>query len=353
VAGAVEYNVYRQSAGVYGLVGVADTTSFRDDNYAPDAGDTPSERQNPFVQGNNPGTVCFHQQRLILGSPALEPQKWYSSRTGNYEEFSKSKPLKDDDMLEFSIASGRIDRIQWVASFGDLLIGTSGSEYKAIGADQGVVTPSSINVREQSYWGSIKIRPLIIGNSVLHVQRQGSRVRDLFYSLERDGYAGSDLSVMASHLFDDYMIRQWEYQQSPGSTVWAVRSDGVMLALVYMKEHDIWGWTRVTTEGSYLSVACTAGYKQDDLYVVVEREVQGEKRWYLEMFQSRWNYLHDGIQDAFYVDAGLSYAGEPTNVVSGLDHLEGRTVSVLADPSPPPRTALPEQLVLGRERYGR
>jgi DtxR family Mn-dependent transcriptional regulator len=29
------------------------------------------------------------------------------------------------------------------------------------------------------------------------------------------------------------------------------------------------------------------------------------------------------------------------------------TVSVIADPSPPPRIALPEQLVLGRERYGR
>ena len=29
------------------------------------------------------------------------------------------------------------------------------------------------------------------------------------------------------------------------------------------------------------------------------------------------------------------------------------TVSVLADPSPPPRTALPEQLVLAKERYGR
>jgi DtxR family transcriptional regulator, Mn-dependent transcriptional regulator len=29
------------------------------------------------------------------------------------------------------------------------------------------------------------------------------------------------------------------------------------------------------------------------------------------------------------------------------------TVSVLADPSPPARTALPEQLVLGKERYGR
>lgn len=29
------------------------------------------------------------------------------------------------------------------------------------------------------------------------------------------------------------------------------------------------------------------------------------------------------------------------------------TVSVIADPSPPPRTALPRQLVLGKDRYGR
>ena len=29
------------------------------------------------------------------------------------------------------------------------------------------------------------------------------------------------------------------------------------------------------------------------------------------------------------------------------------TVSVIADPSPPVRTALPDQLVLGKERYGR
>ena len=45
-----------------------------------------------------------------------------------------------------------------------------------------------------------------------------------------------------------------------------------------------------------------------------------------------------------------------------VDHADGRatlthsvaeTVSVLADPSPPPRTALPEQLVLAKERYGR
>jgi DtxR family Mn-dependent transcriptional regulator len=52
---------------------------------------------------------------------------------------------------------------------------------------------------------------------------------------------------------------------------------------------------------------------------------------------------NDGEQVRVSTDAGTS-----TVTVSVAE-----TVSVLADPSPPPRTALPEQLVLGRERYGR
>jgi DtxR family Mn-dependent transcriptional regulator len=41
------------------------------------------------------------------------------------------------------------------------------------------------------------------------------------------------------------------------------------------------------------------------------------------------------------------------DAVVSITHSVAETVSVLAEPSPPPRTALPEQLVLGRERYGR
>jgi DtxR family Mn-dependent transcriptional regulator len=55
----------------------------------------------------------------------------------------------------------------------------------------------------------------------------------------------------------------------------------------------------------------------------------------------------------------VSASGEDAITVAsdGDDHEVTRsvaeTVAVMADPSPPPRTALPEQLVLGRERYGR
>jgi DtxR family transcriptional regulator, iron-dependent repressor len=53
--------------------------------------------------------------------------------------------------------------------------------------------------------------------------------------------------------------------------------------------------------------------------------------------------VHDGEHVQVHTDKV-----SPTLTVSVAE-----TVSVLADPSPPPRTALPEQLVLGRERYGR
>jgi len=57
---------------------------------------------------------------------------------------------------------------------------------------------------------------------------------------------------------------------------------------------------------------------------------------------------------------GSVTAVDDEHVTFELDGREGsltrsvaETVSVLADPSPPPRIALPEQLVLGKERYGR
>ena len=343
VAGAESYLVYREEGGVYGLIGVADGQErtpqgqvlFRDERFAVNAKDTPREPLNPFTQGNHPGLVAFHQQRLVLGAPRLQPQTFHASRTGSYEDFSKSKPLKDDDALEFTLASGRIDAIQWIAAFGDLLLGTAGGEYKAIGPDQGAITPSSINVREQSFWGSAHLRPLIIGNSVLHVQRQGSRVRDLTYSLERDGYAGNDLSVLASHLFINRLIVQWDYQQAPGSVLYLVRDDGMMLALTYMREHEIWGWSRIATQGKFRSVAVTAGNKEDTVYCVVERTINGHSRWYLECFAPRWHEAY-GIDAAFFVDCGIRYEGEATTTLSGLEHLEGALVSVLADGSPQP-----------------
>ncbi len=333
VPGAVEYNVYRQEAGYYGFIGVSTTTSFGDNNYEADIADTPQLEWNPFVGNNHPGVVAFHHQRMVLAATRQSPQAFYMSRVGDFENFRKSAPLKEDDPVEYHIASGNIDTITWAASFGDLLIGTSGSEYKVSG-DGGIISNTNVNISAQSYWGSSNLFPMIIGNSVLHVQRHGSRVRDLFYSLEKDGYAGNDLSIMAPHLFDGYSLRQWAFQQTPYSTVWVVRDDGVLLALTYMKEHDIWGWSRHYTQGKVRSLTSLSGHDSDVIYMVVEREINGQSAYYLEKLTPRWTAAQ-GIANAFFVDAGSSYISEnPTQDITGLEHLEGCTVSILADGSP-------------------
>lgn len=302
---------------------------FVDNNYEADTSDTPKEDWDPFAGGNYPATVAFHQQRLILGGTRNSPQSFYMSRTGDFENFRKSRPLMDDDPVEYALASGSIDAVQWVESFGDLLLGTSGAEYKATG-EGGVITARSVNITSQSYWGSAGLAPIIVGNSILHVQRHGAHVRDLFYSLEKDGYAGNDLSVMAPHLFEGHALIQWAYQQSPGSRIWIVRDDGVLLCLTYMKEHDISGFSRHLTDGEVLSVASVNGDNEDAVFFVTRRG----GRWFLERLAREFG-REDAIADAFFVDCGVTIRNaEAVEELGGLGHLEGREVVALLDGSP-------------------
>lgn len=333
VEGAEEYNVYRESAGYYGFIGVSRSTSFQDQNFEPDTATTPKEDWNPFADGNNPATVAFHQQRLVLGGTKDDPASFFMSRTGDYENFRKSRPLQDDDPVEYMLASGSIDEIRWMASFGDLLIGTSGAEYKATSGGA-AITSSDVQISVQSYWGSSGLAPLIIGQSVMHCQRSGSHVRDLYYSWESDGYAGNDLSLLAPQLVESHRILQWAFQQSPGSNIWAVRDDGVLLCLTYMKEQNVYGWSRHVTQGKVLSVAVISGSQEDVVMLVVEREMGGVKKYFLERLAGRFRDA-DGIGDAFYVDCGLTSRQETaSDTVGGLGHLEGADVVALADGSP-------------------
>lgn len=333
VAGAAEYNIYRESAGYYGFIGMAKGTAFSDQNFEADTSITPKEDWNPFADGNNPAAVAFHQQRMVLGGTRDNPASFYMSRTGDYENFRKSRPLQDDDPVEYMLASGSIDEIRWIASFGELLIGTSGAEYKA-SSGGAAITPNDAQISVESYWGSSGLQPMIIGNSVMHCQRSGSHVRDLYYSWENDGYAGNDLSLLAPQLVETHKIRQWAFQQSPGSTIWAVRDDGALLCLTYLREQRVYAWSRHVTDGRVLSVCSLSGDNEDALLLVVEREIAGAKKYFLERLARRFRDS-DSMEDAFFVDCGVTVRNaEPAEEIAGLDHLEGREVAVLADGSP-------------------
>jgi hypothetical protein len=301
-AGAGTYNIYREENGIYGFVGRAEGTSFNDDNIDPDGSDTPPKARNPFnAAGDYPSTVGYHQQRRIFANTDNDTQKFFMSQTGNISNMSFSSPQKDDDAITVTIASRQVNEIRHFVSLSDLVILTSGGEWLVEGID-GVITPSGIQVKPQSYYGSTNLTPIVAGDIVIYMQ-PGQTVRDLGYKYESDSYSGNDLSVLARHLFDYNSVSDWSFAQAPHNLIWCVRDDGICLSLTYSREQNVFGWSRHTTQGDFKSVAAIREGDDDFSYFLVQRTVNGSTMQYVERMQTR---DFTDIQDSFFVDSGLT-----------------------------------------------
>tara|TARA_B100000287_G_scaffold435643_1_gene505254 strand:+ start:10087 stop:13047 length:2961 start_codon:yes stop_codon:yes gene_type:complete len=87
------------------------------------------------------------------------------------------------------------------------------------------------------------------------------------------------------------------------------------------------------------SVAAIPGVlDEDQLYLSIKRTINGETKRYIE----RLNYLDfgDKVNDAYFVDSGLSYYGSAASSFTGAVHLAGQTVNVLADGAAHPQVTV-------------
>ncbi len=340
ITGADYYRIYKDNtngSGVYGWIGDSKNATFDDFNFAPVTSDAPPQNRNPFNSANNyPGTVGFYQQRQIFANTNNEPQTLFTTRTNEFNSLRTSSPLRDGDAITLTITSGQINEIRHIVPVDQLLLLTSGGEWRVTEDADGVLTPSA-GVRIQSYNGASKVTPAVINNTVIYLQEKGARIRDLNYQFSDDGYVGNDLSIMSEHLFENHQIIDMAYADEPYGILWCVRDDGVMLGLTYLREHQVWGWHQHKTEGKFESVTVISEDGRDALYVGVSRVIGGETKRYIERLEKR-NSIDSA--DAFYVDSGLSYMGAPATTISGLGHLEGKTVTVLADGN-----EIPQQVV--------
>jgi hypothetical protein len=303
-AGAESYNIYRESQGLFSFIGRTDRLSFDDEFIDADESDTAPTAANPFEEGAGfwPGVTGFYQQRQIYANSDAFPNRFWMTQTGVFYNFATSRPLRDDDAIIGTIASRRINEIRHILPLSDLLLMTSGAEFRVKGSGDAAFTPSTINIKPQSFYGSTSLRPVVAGNVALFVS-PGQFVREIAYEFATDNFTGRDLTVLARHLVEEYEIVDWTFSQSPYSVVWAVRDDGVGLILTYQKEQEVYAWTRATTGGLYKSVACVREGDIDAIYLLVERTINGNLVKFIERVDER---QFSELSDAFCVDAGLS-----------------------------------------------
>lgn len=330
---AVEhYNVYRGRNGVLGFIGSSTATTFRDDGQVPTTTDAPPTGRDPFDgPGKYPSCVTYFEGRRVFARSDGDPQNIWATATGNYSNWDVCKPAKDNDAITITLGSRAMDEIRNLVPTRVLLTLTGNAEWAVQGAGGGTLTPSSYEMRPQSYRGSSWLDPISVGNVCLYVQERGNVVRDLAYSYQDDGYTGDDLTVLASHLFEGHEIVDWAFQQIPWSVVWCVRDDGVLLSLTYLKEHQVYGWTRHATDGVVERVCSVPEGREDALYLLVRRTVEGVERRYVERMASS---LIGDVRDVFRVDSGLSYDGRAVGATirlfGGTDWAAGETFTAQA-----------------------
>ena len=308
VAGAVSYNVYLLGAGKHGFIGSTTSLTFADKNIKPDESDTPPGARNPFSgAGKYPSAVSYYEQRRVFGGTTDAPDTSEYSRVAAYSNMSKSEPVRDDDSITATLTSQKVNSIRHYVPGNDLIIFTVGGEWRVNAGTDSAFSAATLRQKPQSTWGSSWKRPITIGGTTLYVPDSNNRVRSLGFSLQIDGYTGTDLNLLAPHLFKSYTIADWASAKYPDTIIHAVRADGVVCALTFQQEQEVIAWTRWATDGKFRAVACVgreAGGAFERTYFVVQRIVNGKTVRYVERLRSQ--DVVD-VRDAFFVDCGATY----------------------------------------------
>lgn len=284
-----------------------------------------------------PAAVTYFEQRRVFAATPTRPQGIWMTKTGTEANFTYCIPTRDDDRISFKIASRERHKVMHLVPLNRLLVLTESGEWAVASINSDAITPASIALKSQSFIGSDYVRPQIVNNNILYCAARGGHVREMGYSYNAGGYTTGDVSIRCAHLFDGYRLTDSAFSKAPHPIAWFVSSSGSLLGLTYIPDQQIAAWHEHTTLGRFESVASVAEGDEDAVYVVTLRMVNGKFTRFIERMQSR-SFQDD--KDAFFVDCGGTYAGDETRRVTGINWLEGETVSILADGS-----ELPQQTV--------
>lgn len=294
----------------------------------------------------------FDQRRIFAGSNA-SPLKVWMTNAGQQSLMMYHLPVLSDDRIELAAVTSDADKIKHAVSLDSLILFTGSSELRVYTQNSDALAPDSVAVRAQSYVGANDCQPVIANNSVIYAASRGGHIRALRYTYSSGGYETADMSLLAPHLFDGYGIRDITLSKAPEQIVWAVSTSGELLGLTFYADQNINAWHHHVTDGAFESCCAVSEGDEDHLYVVVRRYVNGNSVRYIERM-SNLRYTNDvnSRQLDSYIDTVVNNNTQALTAsgmtLTGLSHLEGKTVVAVVDGKPQPETVVTNgQITIG------
>jgi hypothetical protein len=289
-----------------------------------------------------PGAGTFHDGRLLLAGTLNQPQTIWGGKVADFYNFAPQDNITDDGPLTFTLDSDEVNRINWLKSTRRLMAGTGTGVWAISGKSGDQITPTSISARQDIGEGSSSVNPIRTGSVLLYLENHGDpanpgrKLKELAYDYVQDNYVAPDLSILSEHLTATGLIAL-AFQRQPYKILWAVRNDGLLLSMVYERPEKVVGWNEHPMAGLVESCAVIPGAYQDELWLIVNRTLNGETVRCVEMLERlNWQEVStpSNVADCFFVDCGSTVISSPASTAISAPHLANATVAILADGKP-------------------
>lgn len=257
-----------------------------------------------------PSVIGLLDGRLYYGGTPFQPRNIYGSQPYAYEDFTPAVNNESSGAINIepaSNASGDSSRLQWLTGTAYLVAGTAGAEFVIKASGDASVTPTDVNVKARTNWGSENIQPVVLGSMIHFIQAKGGKVRNFYYDYYTDMYKAADVSLYSEHLLESGII-DVANQKNPDNVLWCLRKDGKVAGMVYEPEQEVQAWFLAEDEdGAVESIESvpSASEMYDEVYLVVKRVINGQTVRHIERMQNP--VTADKQVECWYVRDGLNY----------------------------------------------
>jgi len=236
----------------------------------------------------------------------------WGSNVNDFFNFDLGKS-RDDNGIDATLDVGQFDAITGTVSNRVLQIFTGGAEFVVT---KSPITPENQAFRRQESYGSRFIEPRTLDNATFYIQRTGRALREFILGELEQEYRSDTTSVLAPVLLRDPVDMDVSIgtDLEDANYVYVINTDGTAAAFNTLRSQEVSAWTSLSTNGAYRHITQVV----DSLYTSIERE----GKFNLERIDTDSN-----------LDASTHYALTGTNILAGLEHLEGQEVAVIADGS--------------------
>ena len=295
-------------------------------------------RLGAFYTGNYPTKVTFFEERLFYANTDTHPNTVWGSSTSDFDTYSptdRDAAVNADNSLTFTLSTDQVNQITGMYGGRYLHIFTKDGTFNLSSgsATQGL-TATTVQVVNETKDGAADKKVIPASKSTLYIGKNKKRLREFAYNIDYDSFTSPDMSVLSEHLgFGDF--EEAYFQTYPNMVLWIRRGDGKLIGFTYYRAQEVLAWHQHTIAGTDAKVKSLAvipgvGDAADTLYMIIERTINGATKQYVEFMEQEYREANgDTKDDAFFLDSGLTYSGGSTSTITGLDHLEGQTVTVL------------------------